>query len=105
MGPDAFRDAVLLAWSTRASVPPRCSRAENEEWKSLIDAAANWQPVRLPIQGRDILGAGLVPAGPRVGQLLKQAEEYWLDRGFEPDQQELLTYLAGLISAGEQETE
>ena len=105
MGADAFRDAVLLAWSTRASVPPRCSRTENEEWKSLIDAAANWQPVRLPIQGRDILGAGLVAAGPQIGELLKQAEEYWLYRGFTPDQEELMTYLASLISAGEQETE
>ncbi len=105
IGPDAFRDAVLLAWSTRSSVPPRCSRIENEEWKSLIDAATNWQTVKLPIQGRDILAAGLVPAGPRIGELLKQAEEYWLDRGFEPGQEELMTYLASLISAGEQETE
>ncbi|WP_336082986.1 CCA tRNA nucleotidyltransferase [Thalassospira sp. CH_XMU1448-2] len=105
IGPDAFRDAVLLAWSTRAAVPPRCSRQENEQWQSLIDAARNWQPVKLPIQGRDILAAGLAPAGPKIGELLKQAEEYWLDHGFEPDQNELKTYIVGLLSAGAQETE
>lgn len=105
IGPDAFRDAVLLAWSTRAAVPPRCSRQENEQWQSLIDAARSWQPVKLPIQGRDILAAGLAPAGPKIGELLKQAEEYWLDHGFEPDQNELKTYIVGLLSAGAQETE
>ena len=105
IGADAFRDAVLLAWSTRASVPPRCSRQENEEWKSLIDAATNWQPVKLPIQGRDILAAGLAPAGPRIGELLKQAENYWLDHGFAPGPDDLMAYLASLSKAGEQETQ
>ncbi|MBX2832865.1 MAG: CCA tRNA nucleotidyltransferase [Rhodospirillales bacterium] len=105
IGADAFRDAVLLAWSTRASVPPRCSSSENEEWKHMLAIAANWQPVKLPIQGRDILAAGLAPAGPKIGVMLKQAEEYWLDHGFAPDQKDLIAYLAGQLLAGEQETE
>ena len=103
MGAPAFRDAVLLAWSTRGAVPPRCTRAENDEWKSLIEAAANWQPVKLPIQGRDVLKTGLAPAGPRVGTLLKQAEEYWLERNFTPTRDELMEYLARQNSAGDKE--
>ena len=105
IGPDAFRDAVLLAWSTRASVPPRCSSSENDAWKQLLAVATNWQPVKLPIQGRDILATGLVPAGPRIGALLRQAEEHWLENAFEPDHQDLMEYVTGLITAGEQETE
>ncbi|MEQ8390296.1 MAG: CCA tRNA nucleotidyltransferase [Thalassospira sp.] len=105
IGADAFRDAVLLAWSARASVPPRCSRTENEQWKSLLAIAADWQPVTLPMQGRDILSAGLAPAGPKIGVMLKQAEEYWLDHGFAPDKKDLIAYLASQSLAGEQETE
>ncbi|WP_232308411.1 MULTISPECIES: CCA tRNA nucleotidyltransferase [unclassified Thalassospira] len=105
MGAAAFRDAVLLAWSARAAVPPRCTRAENDEWKALIEAAANWQPVKLPIQGRDILKAGLAPAGPRVGVLLRQAEEYWIDRDFQPGRDELMDYVARQITAGDEEKE
>ncbi|WP_033068134.1 CCA tRNA nucleotidyltransferase [Thalassospira australica] len=104
MGATAFRDAVLLAWSTRAAVPPRCSSAENEKWKTLLQAAKNWQPVKLPIQGRDILDARLAPAGPRIGELLKQAEEYWLDHAFAPDRNELMTYLARQSPARKKET-
>ncbi len=105
MGADAFRDAVILAWSARGAVPPRCTRLENEEWKALLEAAKNWQPVKLPIQGRDILKAGLAPAGPRVGMLLKRAEEYWLDQDFNPDRDELMDYLKRQLTAGDKETE
>jgi poly(A) polymerase len=105
MGAPAFRDAVLLAWSARAAVPPRCTRAENDEWKGLIAAAANWQPVKLPIQGRDILKAGLAPAGPQIGALLKQAEEYWIDQDFKPGRDELMDYVARQSQAGNEETQ
>jgi len=105
MGAAAFRDAVLLAWSARASVPPRCTRAENEEWKTLLEAATNWQPVTLPIQGRDILNAGLATAGPRVGVLLRQAEEYWLEHDFKPDPNELMDYLARQSQVGDEEAQ
>ena len=67
--------------------------------------AADWQPVTLPIQGRDILSADLAPAGPKIGVMLKQAEEYWLDHGFAPDKKDLIAFLASQSLAGEQETE
>lgn len=106
MGADRFRDAVLLAWSMRAAVPPRCSQDESKGWQNLVSAAANWQPISLPIQGRDILAAKLAPAGPKIGILLKQAEEYWLDHGCEPDRDSLIAYLASHpVVAGEQETQ
>ena len=103
IGADRFRDAVLLAWSMRASVPPRCTQDENKGWQNLVAAAADWQPIHLPIQGRDILAAKLAPAGPKIGMLLKQAEEYWLDRGCEPNSAELIKYLASHPMTDEQE--
>lgn len=105
MGADRFRDAVLLAWSARAAVPPRCSRSENERWQALLTAATNWQEVRLPIQGRDILAAGIAPAGPEVGELLRQAEDYWLDHDMAPGRDELIAYLEDRSRIDEQETE
>ncbi|MCC9624538.1 CCA tRNA nucleotidyltransferase [Thalassospira sp. MA62] len=105
MGADCFRDAVLLGWSMRGAVPPRCSPDENSGWKRLLDIATHWHPVALPLQGRDILQAGLAPAGPQIGIMLKQAEEYWIDRGFVPDRDALIAYLAGQNSVGSQETE
>ncbi|NIY76530.1 CCA tRNA nucleotidyltransferase [Thalassospira sp. HF15] len=104
MGASAFRDAVLLAWSTRGAVPPCCTRAENDAWKGLLEAATNWQPVTLPIQGRDILKAGLAPAGPQIGALLKQAEEYWIDQDFKPGRDELMDYVACQSKVGDEET-
>ncbi|WP_417815764.1 CCA tRNA nucleotidyltransferase [Thalassospira alkalitolerans] len=94
MGADAFRDAVLLAWAARAAIPPRLSSSENSRWQNLLQAATDWVPVTLPIQGRDLLSAGLAPAGPQMGQMLKQAEEYWLANAFMPGREDLMTYLA-----------
>lgn len=103
IGPDAFRDAVLIAWAARAAIPPRASSAENRQWQNLLHAANDWEPVRLPIQGRDILAAGLAPAGPQMGRLLKQAEEYWLANAFVPGRDDLMTYLAAQTAAKLQE--
>ena len=103
LGTDAFRDAVLIAWATRAAVPPRADGAENRQWQGLLQAATDWVPVTLPIQGRDILASGLAPAGPQMGRLLKQAEEYWLANAFVPGRDDLMTYLAAQSAAKLQE--
>lgn len=103
MGADAFRDAVLLAWATRAAIPPRADSTENRQWQGLLQAATDWVPVKLPIQGRDILAAGLAPAGPQMGWLLKLAEEYWLANAFVPGHDDLMTYLAAQDTAKLQE--
>jgi len=103
LGADAFRDAVLIAWATRASVPPRPGSVENKQWQGLLQAATDWTPATLPIQGRDILAAGLAPAGPQMGRLLKLAEEYWLANAFVPERDELMAYLAAQSAAKLQE--
>ena len=94
IGPDAFRDAVLIAWAARAAIPPRASSAENRDWQALLQAATDWVDVKMPIQGRDLLAAGLVTAGPTMGWLLKMAEEYWIANAFAPGREELMNYLA-----------
>jgi poly(A) polymerase len=103
LGADAFRDAVLLAWAAKRAVSERPAPGENKRWQTLLAAAGQWRDVELPLRGRDILAARLVPAGPQVGELLKNAENYWLDRDMRPEHDELLAYVKSLVSLPDQE--
>ena len=55
----------------------------------LIDFAQNWQRPTFPLQGQDLIAAGMKP-GPEMGQRLKALEEAWLDSGFVLSREELL---------------
>ena len=55
-----------------------------DDWNPFLAAACRWTRRTFPIQGRDLLAAGL-PAGPGIGRLLEQVEDWWIDGGFEPD--------------------
>ena len=55
-------------------------------WLALIRLAETWQRPRLPIDGADILKAG-VPHGPAVGKALHAVEDWWIASGF-PDSRE-----------------
>jgi len=46
-----------------------------------------------PLHGDDVLALGF-PAGPRVGSLLRQVRQWWLDGGCEADRQACLAELA-----------
>lgn len=77
VGKDLFVDLVLTGW---AGAQP----ADDAGWSDLISL-----PVRLPIpdfpvKGEDVLALG-VAAGKRVGELLAEVEQWWIDNNFEPD--------------------
>ncbi len=78
LGVTAFYDRVKLAWA--ASDRP----ATAPQWRSLLAQAENWSPPDLPVSGEDALAAGL-PPGPRVGQALREVEEWWIDHDFPTD--------------------
>jgi tRNA nucleotidyltransferase/poly(A) polymerase len=48
-----------------------------------------WQPPKFPLSGADLVALG-VPAGPKMGNLLRDLEEAWIDAGFSPDRAGLL---------------
>ncbi|WP_417428215.1 CCA tRNA nucleotidyltransferase [Kiloniella sp.] len=50
-----------------------------------------WRPVFFPLQGRDLIQAGVEP-GPKMGRLLKTTEDWWIGQSFQPDQDECLAY-------------
>lgn len=99
VGRDEFRDLVMVAWAARRSTEARPDAAESRCWTALLDAARDWQPVELPVKGRDLLELG-VPHGPRIGGLLAEVEAWWEDLDYRPDRSQCLDRLRGLMAAG-----
>jgi poly(A) polymerase len=91
-GEGAMREALLLAWA-RCSAPP-----EDEKGRSLFSLPDRWQVPAMPIQGADVVARGILP-GPRVGELLRQLEAWWIRSGFPPDRSLLEAELDRLIRA------
>ena len=63
----------------------------------MLETADRWEAPTLPAQGADVLARG-VPEGPEVGQLLRQVEEWWIERDFAPDRAALLEKLDALVA-------
>jgi poly(A) polymerase len=77
IGAEAFRDRVMLAWAEAGT-------SKAQQWRALIAHANMWQPPKLPLSGDEIIAAG-VPAGPKVGFIMREVEEWWIDADFPDD--------------------
>ena len=73
LGPERFRDLVLLAWATE-------TKDENEAaWRTMLETAETWEAPPFPVTGADVLARG-IPEGPEVGDLLRTVEDWWIKR-------------------------
>ena len=81
-------DRTLLAWA-QSSLG---GNGDGASWLSILRAAVDWTPRRLPITGDDVLALG-VPPGPQVGVRLTEIETYWIDSGFNTSRDDLLREL------------
>jgi poly(A) polymerase len=86
-GEAAYRQRVLIAWA-RSGEPP-----DNAVWHARFALAERWRPPRLPVGGTDVMALG-VPAGPRVGELLRALEAWWIAGDFAADEAALRAKLA-----------
>ncbi len=92
-----FREALYRVGSGLVSDLLRLQMAregQNFESKQALDLSKRveeWRPVFFPLQGRDLIKAGLKP-GPQMGRRLKATEEWWIERAFTPSQQECITF-------------
>jgi poly(A) polymerase len=59
------------------------------DWASLLDVVATWTPPPFPLTGADIKALG-VSEGPRVGELRRALEAWWIAQDFVPDRQAAL---------------
>ena len=76
LGPELFRDLVVLEWSAA----PRTS----EKWANFLDMANSWAPPAFPVTGDDVVATG-IPRGPEIGRILRRLEDWWIDEAFAPD--------------------
>jgi poly(A) polymerase len=85
-GSSCFLDQLLLQWAASGD------KADDAQWRSLFAFARDWKPPELPLSGDDIMAFG-VPEGPRIGVLLREIEQWWVDHDFTPRRDELLEQL------------
>jgi len=81
---------VLLRWAEAERLAG--GGVDGAPFRAALKEAAAWTPKALPVQGVDVLNMG-VPAGPAVGEILRQAEAWWIDRDFEPGREAVLKQL------------
>jgi poly(A) polymerase len=78
MGEQAFGDRVTLAWAAEPE------GKASPQWRALLAIGKSWDRPRLPLSGEDIMAAG-VPSGPRVGAVMREVENWWVDSDFTDD--------------------
>ncbi|CCG42935.1 CCA tRNA nucleotidyltransferase [Magnetospirillum molischianum] len=89
LGSDLVRDLVLLAWARHRIGIVHADPVDTVGWIGLLDDAAAWVPVELPVKGRDLLALG-APAGPEIGRVLARLDGWWEERDYRPTRDECL---------------
>jgi poly(A) polymerase len=78
LGPAAFTDRVLVAWTrSRAG-------AADPAWHDFATLPQRWQAPRFPLRAADFIRRG-VPKGPALGAAIRAAEQAWIDADFPAD--------------------
>jgi hypothetical protein len=78
LGPAAYLDRVLLAW-TRLGVG-----AADPAWRALATLPSRWQAPQFPLRAADFITRN-VPRGPALGEALRASEAAWIAAGFPHD--------------------
>ena len=90
VGDAAYREGVLLAWARSGDEPA------SDAWRRRLSLPERWQAPRFSIRGDDVMALG-VPAGPRVGELLRTLEGWWIAGDFTADEAALHSKLQELL--------
>jgi poly(A) polymerase len=95
LGQAAYQERVLIGWARSGGAP------EDQSWRHLWSLPERWQRPTFPLRGADVLALG-VPAGPRVGEILRTLQAWWVDGGFTADEAALRARLAELAARDRQ---
>jgi poly(A) polymerase len=91
-GADHYRARVLMDWALLGYAP------QDPFLRDLFTLPDRWAAPTFPLGGADVVALG-IPPGPRVGELLRQLENWWIDAGFPDDHQALRLQLARFAQA------
>ncbi len=99
-GADGIKTRLKLALATaRGKAEGNMQEmARSARLGKLLELAEGWTRPQFPINGGDVLGAG-VPAGKKVGETLQALEDFWVVENFTPDRAALLARLNSLINS------
>lgn len=89
-GAQAFIDAALLAWARSGDDPKDAARTRRAHLPE------RWIVPQLPVRGADVLALG-VPAGPAVGRVIAEFENWWIAAGFPDDAKRIAAKLEELV--------
>ncbi len=87
---------LALASSRQKSENDPAQLPETARLQRLLSRAEKWQKPVFPLTGADVLAIG-IPAGPRVGEILGELEDKWVDSNFNADRATLVARLQTLV--------
>jgi poly(A) polymerase len=90
-GAAAYRDRLVVTWARSGEA------ADDPAWRHRYSLAERWQPPRFPLGGADVMALG-VPPGPRVGELLRALEDWWIAGDFAADEPALRAKLQRMVA-------
>lgn len=82
LGPADFRRYVLLNWAASNDAP------SDDPWLGIWLVPVLDPPPAFPLSGRELLAIGF-PAGPKVGEVLREMEAHWIASDFKADAEAL----------------
>lgn len=86
-GPRNYPRLLMLSWARAME-----AATDDASWSQALSLPARWSAPKLPVDGADVMARG-VPAGPPVGEVLRDLESWWISQDFEPDRDALLNRL------------
>lgn len=81
-----FQDLTMLSLALRplSSTPSILQAA--------FKVASSWESPHFPLKGQDLIDSG-IKAGPKLGELLKSCEYWWISQDFQPDREACLAWV------------
>lgn len=93
LSPSVMRDVAMLRWAGDVK------RNYNAvQWRALLPMIESWKPPKLPLDGHHVRLAG-VADGPKIGEVLREVEEWWIDTDFTTDEYALIERMKAIVQA------
>ena len=92
LGLEQFRDLILLDWADQIEMNSTETAQSVRGWMDTWDTVSSWELPEFPLVGTDVMKMG-VAEGPKVGEILEEIEEWWVEQAFRPDREACLDRL------------
>ncbi|MBW9086542.1 CCA tRNA nucleotidyltransferase [Rhizobium wenxiniae] len=94
-----FRLKLALASARAVAEGDPVAMRKSARLSQLLSMTEKYVKPSFPLSGSDVIAAG-IPAGKRVGEILKELEDFWISRNFNPERPELAARLENMLSNG-----